>query len=140
MNFYFKADSWCEVTREAREGDDYDRGNTLTTWSIGDTISLEYREGHWNAGTASIEIKEGVDYFLLYAIYSTGDSFGHDERNRMELVDLFTDRETAKAAAKSLNDENFYINQNGETVDYYRPWCGYFESLDELEVVEVKLV
>jgi hypothetical protein len=97
------------------------------------------------------EVEKNKGYFLLYCVYSTGDSFGHDADGCIEFVGLFKTEEEAvenlkrieahyKDRSKSIDDYNVkLINEDGKEYDLYTPWCGYFESLSYGEVLEVSL-
>jgi hypothetical protein len=55
-----------------------------------------------------LKIKD-KDYFLLYVLYSTGDSFGRDE-GRIDFVELYDDKELAHAAEKVIRE--CYLQSN----------------------------
>jgi len=95
-----------------------------------------------------------LPHYLVWVEYSDGDSFGWAKRGRIEAVGIFTTAEDAlkvkeaiKADAEarstrdtiygtplevSLSDRNLVIN--------YVPWCGYFESLDEVHIETVNML
>ena len=90
-------------------------------------------------------------YYLLYAIYSTGDSFGHDD-GRIAFIDMFESKKVADANAKRLEKhyraergygKNRYsvklTNSTGKSYAYCPPWMGYFESLSNIEVKSVQV-
>lgn len=93
------------------------------------------------------------DYYLLYVIYSTGDSF-HQESGLIEFINLFEDVNIAYENKRRI-DEHYKKNKRTNSEDTYSvkllssigneykiniPWMGYFESLDECEVKLVNLV
>jgi len=69
------------------------------------------------------DLKAGAIIFLVWAEYTTGDSFGSDGGN-YELLQVFTDADSAVASRM------FYENDTRS----YHPWQGYFESLDGIFV------
>lgn len=77
----------------------------------------------------------GKVYHLIWAQYSTGDSFGTDG-GQYEFIDLFESEEAAKdlvSYLENIEDVNFdgnYIQEDGTEVRFYPPWIGYFEHLD----------
>lgn len=93
------------------------------------------------------EVKEGVTYYLLWADYETGDSFGRDS-GQTEWVALYESKDIAEKAANILRDNydnkrNQYevtipLTENKE-MSFYIPWKGYFEHLNYLEVTPVEL-
>lgn len=77
-------------------------------------------------------------YYLIYGIYSSGDSFGSSSGN-LHFVGLFEHQEDAVAIAKLLEgaSKDFSIKYKEQT--YYIPWNGYFESLERLEMCPIRL-
>jgi hypothetical protein len=80
----------------------------------------------------------------LYAVvveYSTGDTFGRDG-GQSKVLDFFTDPEEAAALAQRATEHNygtdgFGFDHNGE--HYSTLWCGYFESLDSIDVWDIQI-
>lgn len=138
-------DSYCDVTREADENDSWSRESTSTHWTV-EGLKLAQND---NYGTVAVAFKpvKGEIYHLLYAVYSTGDSFGHDEGRNFEAIGVYKDRKVAEENEKRLTsapkkganwDDQFkaiVLKTEGlGEHKYSRPWVGYFESLDRLEV------
>lgn len=130
------------VSREATENQ-WDRDDTYEDHNI---EGIEVVKTGFYDVEVGFDILHGMDYYLLYGIYSTGDSFGHDE-GRIEFVDLYEDREVAEENAKRLrahNDEKKdsfstkLLHENGKEYDCHVPWKGYFERLSYLEVKSVQ--
>jgi hypothetical protein len=111
-------------------------------------------------------LEKGEQYYLVYAVYSTGDSFHHEE-GCVAFVDLFKTAEKAEACAKAIND-HYLLTDNGDQYPYktaaqlkkLRPkgysewtvpykneadvettahtsWCGYFDRLTNVVVERV---
>lgn len=126
------------------------RGTTSTDWDVRGLRLLKSGEymGYKRGDSTQVAFKPEVGkvYYALYAIYSTGDSFGHDHANCLELVGVYKSRYVADENKKRLTADgaesrrwdNATVELIVEGVDkphkYYRPWTGYFESLDSLEV------
>lgn len=138
--------SHCEETSEADPNDDWDRPDTRTYHEVlGARLTRdtgEYVEGLRGS------LQAGEKIYALIAIYSTGDSFGHDEDYGFEVVNIFRTKEAADYARKTLdeapdNGYDFkpvqYLNTDGDLIDYHRPWTGYFERLTSLEVYELEV-
>lgn len=133
------------VTREADPTDDWDRNDTATDWTVGEV----YRVAASCYDTVSVpfDVPVGTTVYPVYAIWSSGDSFGHDDRGHFEFIDVFTTEQKAKDCIKSLNGDDrdgekytcSYIREDGARIQFSRPWVGYFESLDEL-TYEFKVV
>jgi hypothetical protein len=84
--------------------------------------------------------------FAVYVIYSTGDSFGHDENAQLELIYIGHDGELAHKIKKFI-EEDYDKKRDGYDGDIYKkpsvvdgvefwtyPWKGYFESLSYVSV------
>jgi hypothetical protein len=90
----------------------------------------------------------GELYYLLYAVYSTGDSFGHDPGNSIEFIWLYNKdqvhiaQENLHRIEKSQRAENGQVSllgPDGKTeYKIYAPWHGYFESLDFVEIEAIQ--
>jgi hypothetical protein len=114
---------------------------------------------HYIEGIKEVSEQEGWDlvvpfkpeprkqYFLVYCLYTTGDSFGWDS-GIIEFIGLYEDRDLADATKKRI--ENHYkdakkrdspvevYNSKGELYSISAPWIGYFESLDDVVVESVQ--
>lgn len=106
------------------EGDRWSRDSTEATVSIEDVCFLRDEDGYQRLGTKQ-HIVAGDRVYLVYAVYTTGDSFGSDGGN-VELLSVFKDRAEAEESKEHYS----------KVRDYSVPWNGYFESLDELEIEE----
>lgn len=152
-----QTNSNCETDREPDPDDSWDRGNTSTTWTV-EGIKLLGTEDHSYGYRCnhSVDIdwepKKGKLYHLLYAVYSTGDSFGHDAGACFETIGLYKSRHIAEENEKRLREgkpskkapiygTHVMLKMEGTVKlhPYSRPWDGYFESLDCLEVVSLNL-
>ena len=137
------------VTREGNRDDEWDRDDTARDWSFRN-VFLSEEKSAWDL-CLPFEVKQGDDVWVVLAIYSTGDSFGHDERACVEYVDAFLDKHKARdcarlveASQKSYDDrtdkEVKWIREDGSEgkLDYV-PWNGYFESLNEVECLYLEV-
>lgn len=96
-----------------------------------------YGDGHGK----DLDVNPGDTVYVVVVEYSTGDSFGRDG-GQSKVLDIFTTAKEAadlaeRATAHDYNKDGFGFRHNG--VDYYTPWCGYFESLDSIEVWDVQV-
>lgn len=99
------------------------------------------------------EIEHFKPYWLLYVIWSDGDSFGHADGCWFEAVGLY-DKETYDIGVKNKERiEEHYKDSEGrdkfsiDLLDHdeneymmHVPWTGYFESMDCVELEEVHLI
>lgn len=159
-------DSYTYVTREQNKDDAWDADDTKTINRI-EGIQIVSDKG-WNDLTTSFDVKEGEVYYLLYAVYDTGDSF-HRSDGQIEYVGLYQSRDVAEDNAKRIKEhdkiasrlnrsycvseqerkqleklrktfEQYSVNlitEDGKEYKISCPWVGYFEILDDVEVVEV---
>lgn len=145
-----------EVTYEANPDDEWSRDSTTSSHSVdGISLASEYPDV-----TACFPVKDGDTIYLLYAVYSTGDSFGHDENSSIAYIDVFKTYEKAEKAAKDIRmhanwfkgvhgfvvpskeEKKKYASdyqvdikrENGKTMDVFAGWNGYFESLSYVQV------
>lgn len=121
----------------------------VRSWSTGghdpeDSWSRDSTDGEVSARSA-VKVKEdgydvlGIDadlgvgtvVYLVWAQYSTGDSFGRDGGQYI-LLDVYTSRDEADAKKEYYNN----VKHDGSYgADFpYLPWFGYFESLDYVSV------
>lgn len=133
INFHY--DRYCEG-----DGD-----NTSTSW----TFSKVFYRKRPKADSCDLTTKFTVDinttYYLVYVIYSTGDSFHNHDRSECEFIELYKTKKEANACRKAIRDADHAENPlphiiyaNGEKRTMYVPWSGYFENLDECEILECK--
>lgn len=148
------------VTREATQ-DKWDRDDTSSDWAV-NGIELVPEE-HGSADLyAKFPVKINKTYWLVYAIYSTGDSFGRDENGSLEEIEIYEDETMAWDCAREIRkhadmysaiersyrlkmkkpkDFDSYtvkvIGGDGKEMEVHTPWNGYFESLSYVEVIPV---
>ena len=118
----------------------------VSTHSVGgldpdDVWSRDSTEGSVEIVGARLEAKDGYDclftdkevapgatVWLVWAEYTTGDSFGSDGGN-YELLEICHSAEDAESRKTHF----------AGVTDYSVPWNGYFENLDSLNVSELVL-
>lgn len=95
--------------------------------------------------TVGFDVEKDRKYYLLWAKYGTGDSFGSNGGN-LEPIDLFINKELAEIAMSKFKEERKefdpvkYIREGMNQIQYSPPWDGYFEWLDYVSVTEVKVI
>mgnify|MGYP001767213161 CR=1 FL=1 len=141
-------DSYTEVTRKADPDDNLVANDTYTNNNI---IGIKIDSKYYDINAIPFEILPDKDYYLLYVIYSTGDSFSHHE-GRIDYVELYDDESLAEKSAKMIEDDykdwrkkedkwNVNIlNSSGKIFQFYCPWKGHFEGLTSVEVENVRLI
>lgn len=130
------------VTRQADSDDRWDRDDTFTDWYV-TGIKVVPKEDYFDV-IAPFDVNKRDWYWLVYAVYSTGDSFGSDQDGCMEILDLFMDGDKAQACADSVDGSNSsvtWIREDGsEGKLAYVPWNGYFESLSYVRCEKVTVI
>lgn len=124
--------SWSEQTRHPSSGDEWDRGDSDTHWEVKGLHVANHGDLHIEGPVAV-----GDTFYVVYAIYSTGDSFGRDSRARIEFFTAHRDAETARlnerildGATEKNGSDIVLFTDGGDSFTTYIPWFGYFESLD----------
>jgi hypothetical protein len=142
MTKYVKllVDSFSEMTREADPDDEWDRGDSYTQWNV-TGLKLDTKDSR-RALPVDEDVEVGQTLYAVYAIYSTGDTFGHDEGACIELVSLHKTEEITLrnviAIETGYKESGSLMIEldNGEKISRYCPWDGYFESLDSVQIGE----
>lgn len=147
-HLYVKIEKHCVHSyREDREWGSWEESyrNSL------EGVSLDKDHYYWaNSCPVDFEVKKGDVVYVIWAEYSSGDSFGRGERNSTDVVHVFMNKDLAREAYQSLlntpvkeHDKDWYdswnakfMSDSGEEIIYHRPWLGYFDSLDEIHVEE----
>ena len=123
MFIKFKVKQYVENLGGKDPEDRWTRDSTASTvWVECAKLCKEYR---YDTLPVDFDVKPGDTIYLLYALYSTADSFGSDSGN-YELLEVHQHIDKARLR------ENYYKNSK----DYSLPWIGYFDSLDELRIEE----
>jgi len=130
----------CRVTRHADHTDEWDADDLAYQPEV-QAVQLsgsEYGDFYLDS-----EPKVGENFFLVYVIYSTGDSFHHEE-GRIEFVGLLKDAVDAEALAEHIRKSDGSLTRyqvalpSGESIEYYNgAWTGYFESLTSVNVASI---
>jgi hypothetical protein len=137
---------YTEITQRADSDDKWDRDNTYTSHDI---QGIKKANIGYDLDT-EFDVYPDIDYYLVYAIYDTGDSFGSDE-GQIQFIFLYLDEKHAKKAVKDLLKEpksNKYedlysriiITQYGKKLKVGISWEGYFETLTEVTYKKVRLI
>lgn len=131
---YLQANSWSESTRDADTDDGWDRGDTYTSWDfLGVSLSKNNRWAEYHESLFDISVGDAV--FCVVARYSTGDTFGSDDNCSLCFLEICKTKEEAQTLRSELMEANQYsVTING--IVYHIPWLGYFENLNDIEVLE----
>lgn len=89
---------------------------------------------------SSLDIPIGSSALVVWAIYSSGDSFGRASMGRTEILGIFLDMKSANelmhyVVDNKKSDSIKLTTSDGQVFKMnYVPWHGYFESLDSVEI------
>lgn len=130
---------------------DLDNNDTSTDWSL---IGLSVRKptkNYWDCVSVGFNPEPGKVYFVVWVVYSTGDSFARHSDGRMTIIDVYEDSAMAVATEEAITkyaetrDEydserrvgrskmaaptlTYKLSNGKDFTDTYIPWDGYFES------------
>lgn len=129
MYLHLETSSYAYCTREPY--DEWDRGDSAREWAV-HGVHLAPHDGE-HALPVDFDVVVGDIVHAVYAVYSTGDTFGHDAGAYLEVLSFNKDAAMAArncASAKANQGELTIEFDSGGVVRRQRPWDGYFESLD----------
>ena len=108
IGFYVDHDAYTEVTSEADPESDYSGDDTYTDHQINKIIPSLGSEKRFNVvgGFSKEELEQASKVYLVYLIYSTGDSFSRSERKNIEFIQVFLSEEKAKRCVKQIKSQN----------------------------------
>ena len=143
--------------------DCWSRDSTVSTWDIrgcGEVVPQEY------TSFDAMEINLTGVMYVVYAVNSDGDSFGHYKDAHFEIVWIFDDLQLAKEAIKHIKEHaDWYTRTNGWrykktpqdakfTEEYSveiniggekplkldTPWNGMFERLEKIDFITCEIM
>ena len=146
--------SYSHVTRERDPSDRWDADDTASYHNIEGIQIVPGRGNFYDLETTFPVVREQY-YYLVYGIYSTGDSFSHHE-GIITYVDLYFYEclaircrtllewhyEKAKDDHSIGAEDRFSVEIPTGTGGWRKfgvPWIGYFERLTALEILEVQI-
>ncbi len=133
-SIYLDSSSYQE--QDDHDGDDeWSRPNTYTSWNF-NFLSTKHGDHHVDVPFKPVV---GATYYAVIAVYSTGDSFGHDANLCIEVFSVYETEHDANVAKHKIeadqNNNTLKFNlPGGKPVEVSNPWHGYFESLTSVEV------
>lgn len=155
MNYGYKIEhsSYTDVTRESDPEDRWDRDDLDTTWSIGSKITECEDKSPDIVVPFKLELEK--NYYLVYVIYNTGDSFHHHSGYGCNFIELFTDKTKADNLAQLIRQQNkdynsrkdlgesayslSYTDELGNKKIVSCDWNGYFESIQTCDIQTLNL-
>ena len=112
-NLRINDNSYTEVTRPRDPNDRWSGEKTYTSHDIESFRVVD--DNDYDDVSVAFDIEEGRDYYLLYTIYSTGDSFSRHD-GAIKFIDLYETKEMAEENRQRIvkhyedkNDENYSV-------------------------------
>lgn len=140
MKVYYKIKTTTIDTTTPDPEDKWDRASTSSDHIFPSEVFLSKESLFYDYFSTGLDLKSGDHIWLVFAVWSTGDSFGYDEDACQECFAAYKTPELAYKARGMLETARKKVElPEGFRVDYL-PWKGYFESLSYVEVVEVTVV
>ena len=88
--------------------------------------------------TSTIVINPGEECYVVWAEWSSGDSFGTGDNSSTEALAIFTDKKSADIFVKVLENTREYskkiITPDKQSHSVQCGWVGYFESLTAIHI------
>lgn len=129
--FQYEESRYGGGTSPGQEGESWpDREPTYTERTYSPIAFLNPCNLWFDQVDTEIEFKHGDTVYLVDVRYSTGDTFGQDYGYHT-LVDAFDNEVEADRLVASIYDGSY---------EGYKPWYGYFESLESADVLQFKIV
>lgn len=127
-----------EVQGSYDPSDSWDRPDTNAEY-IGTNVyftNAQNPTGTMYGADFESDAEVGDKVYVVIAKYSTGDTFGHDG-GQIDVMNVFKERYEADSLIAYLQSKkgNTYSCKFGGK-DYYIPWNGYFETLEDLFIEE----
>ena len=120
-------DSCCEFSERSSEK----WGSWKEIWSnYFRGVYLNLNGDGYAGEPIDFHVEIGDVVYVIWAEWSSGDSFGHGENNRCEALQIYKTQEKAVAALKAFKQATGYstkiANESGETIDTYCGWHWLF--------------
>ncbi len=125
-------------THDERSGEQY--GDWSESYSS--SVTGAYRIGDDDEAPYDSETfivpDDAAEVFVVYMIYSTGDSFGHAD-GKIDIIHCTSNEEAADKLVKLITDKPDeytikFTDDFGREISLYNRGAGYFESITYVEV------
>jgi hypothetical protein len=81
-------------------------------------------------------VSPGDTLYVVVVGYTSGDTFGRDG-GHTAVLDAFADPDMAEELMEAAAENTDEYKMTFKGVEYYCPWVGYFENMEEINVWEV---
>lgn len=143
--FGYKVDIEQYCDHNERSDEDYGSWSSSFTNSLSDIVR---KTNEYPDIVSSLDIAPGTRALVVWAVWSTGDSFGHSSGSGTEAFGIFTDLKSAEELQKAMEDYSsgnrkddiVVTTSDGQVFKLgYMPWFGYFDSLDSVRIDAVSV-
>lgn len=140
-------ESFCDDSYQSEER--YGDWHSSYHNTLKDVTKIDEKDAYPDV-TSIHDFKVGDIAYLVWVEWSTGDSFGHASRSQTEAIALLKEGKDAFKLAelirnppkkkKDVSQSITFKDSTGQVVDIrYFPWCGYFETLENVNVEAVQI-
>lgn len=143
MKLYINKTNRCVENQEPEEayGDWYTRYEFRIN-----SVHLSRESDYDEEFDVPFDVAEGDEVYILYMIYTSGDSFGHSEGNT-EIIWVFKDEQIARKAEdiyiNAVEDDNSSLIKvevdGGSILGLSNPAWGYFENCSDIQLETFKV-
>lgn len=150
MYLKIHVDKRCE--HQHREPERFGEWEERYSITVGEEAKLLKNRSSWGDDVPCPEgVKVGDTVYLVFAIWSSGDSFGMAHGGSSDAVGAYRTAEEAERVAAILRKGDRsgdyetrtaaeILDGNGRPYRYCKDWMGYFDSLNSIEVHPIKVI
>jgi len=133
------------------EDDDWSRDSYSTDHNIVGFKCAAESENRYYDLTVPYYPEDDTTYYVLYAVYTTGDSFGQDPGRGVEFIGFYKSDQLdiANDNMSKIESDDFSGKSESFSIKLRTPdgqntftqscgWKGYFESLDYVDIASVR--
>lgn len=125
--------------REGQENDSYpDYKDTYIDWTPKSLYLDEVDVPSWQKETVQtdFDVERGDLVHIVVVRYGDGDTFSHTS-GYWQIMGVSKDAEVARQLARAISNDTYTGKEEGASNSYYqgyKPWEGYFSSLEGADV------
>lgn len=105
--------------------------------------TIVYKTDEYPDIVSSIDFPVNSTAYVVYAVWSSGDSFSWEQYGSAEPFGIFASLECAREFSSTLCNSDAHVIDcsDGQRFEYKSfPWDYYFSDLEYVEVISVKLL
>lgn len=134
-----------DVYHNEYDGDDeWSRNTTTTEWKLKNVLLVKKTKFRNNENQFSIDVadeyKHGDVAFVVWACWSSGDSFGWDDDKYAEVFGVFKTYNEAEKLEQILWNWKKATRGDEKAYGIYIPWTDMFSNLSYVQLDEMRIV